>query len=123
MVRGLELRGEAYTGRALAGLGGGGIGQNFGLDSAAVRTSAGWVQLNVRPGTGWEVGAGLAIDDPKDADLDPGTQRLRNFAYEGHVQWRRAPVVLSAEVRWLQTRYGAGTVSGTHANVAFGFEF
>ena len=28
-----RLRGEAYTGQAVAGLGGGGIGQNFGVDS------------------------------------------------------------------------------------------
>src|SRR5262249_34563108 len=62
--RGLELRGEAYTGRALAGLGGGGIGQNFGLDSAAVSTTGGWVQLNVRPSVAWEIGAGAALDDP-----------------------------------------------------------
>lgn len=123
LLRGLELRGEGYTGQALAGLGGGGIGQNFGLDSAVVGTTGGWVQLNARLGTGWELGAGLAVDDPADADLDPATQRLRNLAYEGHASWRLAPVVLGAELRRLQTRYGGGTVSGTHVNVAIGVEF
>ena len=93
---------------ALAGLGGGGIGQNFGLDSAVVSTTGGWIQLNVRPGGGWEIGGGAGMDDPDDADLDPATQRLRNLAVEGHASWRRAPAVLGAEVRWLQTRYGAG---------------
>jgi hypothetical protein len=126
LVRGLELRGEAYVGQAVAGLGGGGIGQNFGLDSTTVATGGGWAQLNVRPASGWEVGAGLGIDDPDDADLDPATptQRLRNLALEGHASWRLAPVVLGAEVRLLRTRYtGIGTVKATHLNLAAGFEF
>ena len=33
----LELRGEGYTGQALAGLGGGGIDQNFGIATTARR--------------------------------------------------------------------------------------
>ena len=118
-----ELRGEAYTGRALAGLGGGGVGQNFGLDSTAVSTTGGWVQLNLRPPGGWEVGAGVAMDDPDDADLDRATQRLRNVAVEGHASWRMAPAVLGAELRWFRTRYGSGDVTGTQTNVELGFEF
>jgi hypothetical protein len=123
LTRGVELRGEAYTGQALAGLGGGGIGQNFGRDSTVVSTTGGWVQLNARPTGAWEIGAGVALDDPDDADLDPATQRLRNFAVEGHASWRRVPAVIGTEVRWLQTRYGAGDLSGTHVNLAMGFEF
>src|SRR5690606_6415123 len=42
-----ELRGEAFTGQVLAGLGGGGIGQNFGTDSLTpLRSVGGWMQLN-----------------------------------------------------------------------------
>jgi len=125
LVRGLELRGEAYVGRALAGLGGGGIGQNFGVDSTAVETTGGWAQLNLRPVPAWELGAGVGLDDPDDADLDPAGQRLRNLALEGHTSWRRAPIVLGAEVRLLRTRYGTGggTVRATHLNLAAGFEF
>ena len=121
----LELRGEAYTGRALAGLGGGAIGQNFGLDSAAVNTTGGWLQLNLRPSMAWEIGAGAALDDPDDADLDQATQRLRNLAVEGHASWRQAPVVIGLEVRRLETRYGASSsdAGATHVNLAFGFEF
>jgi hypothetical protein len=125
LTRRLELRGEAYTGRALAGLGGGGIGQNFGLDSAAVRTSGGWVQLNLKPTVAWEIGAGAALDDPDDADLNATTQRLRNLAVEGHASWRQEPVVIGLEVRRLETRYG-GSLSdagATHVNLALGFEF
>jgi hypothetical protein len=125
LLCGLELRGEAYTGRALAGLGGGGIGQNFGLDSAAVRTTGGWVQLNLRPTIAWEIGAGAAMDDPEDDDLHPATQRLRNLAVEGHASWRRQPVVIGVELRRLETRYGAARsdAGATHFNLAMGFEF
>ncbi len=125
LAAGVELRGEAYVGQALAGLGGGGIGQNFGLDSVAVATTGGWVQLNARPAPAWEIGAGAGLDDPHDADLVQAGQRLRNLAVEGHASWRRAPVVLGAEVRLLRTRYGAGlgTVPATHVNLAAGFEF
>jgi hypothetical protein len=124
LARGLELRGEAYTGRALAGLGGGGIGQNFGRDSAAVNTTGGWVQLNVRPSLAWEIGAGGAMDDPDDADLD-SAQRLRNQVVEAHASWRQNPVVVGVEVRHLRTRYGAtpSDAGATHFNLAMGFEF
>jgi hypothetical protein len=123
LAGGLELRSEAYTGRALAGLGGGGIGQNFGLDSAAVTASGGWVQLNARPTDRWEIGTGLGLDDPDDGDLIVAAQRLKNLALEGHVTWRQAPAVVGAELRWLRTRYAAGDLDGTQVNLALGFEF
>jgi hypothetical protein len=81
------------------------------------------VQLNAHPVGGWEIGAGLATDDPDDADLLTTSQRLRNVAAEGHASWRRSPAVLGAEVRWLRTRYAAGDVTGTQVNLALGFEF
>jgi hypothetical protein len=123
LAAGFELRAEAFTGQALAGLGGGGVGQNMIRDGVPVRAKGGWVQLNLRPGT-WEVGGGAGIDDPDDADLEPGS-RFRNLAFEGHVSWRRAPVVLGFEVRELRTRYAADVddLSATHFNLAVGFEF
>lgn len=121
---GLELRGEAFTGEALAGLGGGGIGQNFGRDSTAVSTTGGWLQLNLLPTGTWELGAGGGLDDPDDRDLDRAAQRLRNFTLEGHAIWRPAPAVIGATVRRLSTRYGAGAdVKTTQVNLALGFEF
>jgi hypothetical protein len=125
LVRGVELRAEAFTGQAIAGLGGGGIGQNFGLDSAAVHTTGGWAQLNARPAAAWEIGVGAGIDDPDDDDLDPATQRLRNLALEAHAGWRRAPLALGVEVRRLETRYGpaGGEPDATHFNLAAGIEF
>ncbi len=120
----LELRAEGFTGQALAGLGGGGVGQNMVRDGVPVRTTGGWVQLNLKPNPAWEIGGGAGMDDPDDDDLLPAS-RLRNLAFEGHVFWRRAPLVLGAEVRELRTRYAAplGTLSATHVNVAAGFEF
>jgi hypothetical protein len=124
IVSKLEIRAEAFTGQALAGLGGGGIGQSFGLDSVPVHTKGGWVQLNVRPSEMWELGAGAGIDDPDDDDLDPVTARLRNLALEGHAVWRLAPVVVGGEVRRLRTRYASlGDVAATQINLAVGFEF
>ena len=120
----LELRAEGFTGQALAGLGGGGIGQNMVQDGVPVRSTGGWVQLNLRPSPGWEFGGGVGLDDPHDEDL-VAPARLRNLAVEGHVIWRRAPLVVGAELREIRTRYAAfvSTRSATHANVAVGFEF
>jgi hypothetical protein len=125
LLRQLELRGEVFTGQALAGLGGGGIGQNFGRDSVAVSTTGGWAQLNLRPSPAWEIGAGGGIDDPDDGDLDLQTQRLRNLSLEAHLVWRRAPIVLGGEVRHTKTRYGnpLTDLDFTHLNLAAGWEF
>ncbi len=121
---GLELRAEGFVGRALAGLGGGGIGQNMVVDGTTVRTRGGWAQLNLKPTAAWEIGGGAGIDDPDDEDLLPAS-RLRNLAVEGHVLWRRLPTVVGLEVREIRTRYAepAGTRSATHVNLGVGFEF
>ena len=50
---GFELRAEGFTGQALAGLGGGGIGQSMVRDGVPVRTSGGWVHTPRR----WEPSA------------------------------------------------------------------
>lgn len=123
--RRVELRGEAFTGQALAGLGGGAIGQNLGPGDVPVRTHGGWGQLLLKPAGGWELGVSYGIDDPKDADLDPLTQRLRNETIGGHVHWRPAPLVLGLEYRRISTTYGTGVgklIAG-HVNLAIGAEF
>jgi hypothetical protein len=120
----VEVRAEGFTGQALAGLGGGGIGQGMVRDGVPVHTSGGWGQLNLRPVGGWEIGVGAGIDDPDDADLIAGS-RLRNVSVESHLLWRRAPVVLGVELRGLRTRYAAplGTLGATHLTLAAGVEF
>ncbi|MGH2670677.1 MAG: hypothetical protein ACRDH5_16465, partial [bacterium] len=119
----IELVGEAFVGKAIAGLGGGGIGQNAGVAGAPVRTKGGWGQLNLRPRPELMFGGGCGIDNPDDADV-PAAGRFKNFACEGHVEWRpQGPVVFGFEVRRLTTTYQAGASSATHVNLAAGWRF
>jgi hypothetical protein len=120
----LELRGEAFVGQALAGLGGGGVGQNMVRNGVAVGSKGGWVQLNLKPNAAIEVGGGGGIDDPDDEDL-VATSRLRNIAFEGHVIWRKRPAVVGLEVRGIRTKYAAPveTQSAAQVNLGVGFEF
>jgi hypothetical protein len=118
-----ELLGEAFVGKAIAGLGGGAIGQNAGAGGVAVRTTGGWGQLNLRPRAGWMFGGGCGIDDPKDADV-VATGRLRNFVCEGHVEWHPpGPLIFGFEFRRLETRYQAGDFTVNHLNLAAGYRF
>jgi hypothetical protein len=121
---GFELRGEAFTGQMLAGLGGGGIGQNMVRDGVPVRSKGGWAQLNFRPDATWELGGGGGIDDPNDDDLAPAS-RFRNIAFEGHVIWRQRPAVVGVEARGIRTLYAVpvGTRSAAQVNLGIGFEF
>lgn len=120
----LELRAEGFTGQVLAGLGGGGVGQNMVRDGVPVRAMGGWAQLNARPSVHWEIGGGAGIDDPDDEDLGEPS-RLRNLAVEGHLTWRRLPAVVGLEVRHIRTRYRAPVddLSATQVNLGMGFEF
>lgn len=118
-----ELLGEAFVGQAVAGLGGGAIGQNTGAGGVPVRTTGGWGQLNFRPRAAWMFGGGCGVDDPKDADV-PATGRLRNFVCEGHVEWRPpGQLVFGLEFRRLETRYQAGDFVVNHINLAAGYRF
>lgn len=128
-VRGVELRGEAYAGRLLRGLGGGGIGQNFGRAEPgappgslgpAVRDVAGWAQLNVQPHPTFVTGVGCGLD-LVDPDADP--TRLQNTACAAHAAWRpMQPLVIGVEYRQLGTRFATGTHGARHLNLVFGFE-
>lgn len=126
---GVELRGEAYAGRLLRGLGGGAIAQNFGAPApgapagtlgAPVRDVAGWLQLNVQPLPVLSAGIGCGIDlvNPRD---DPA--RLQNTVCAAHAEWRPAqPLVFGAEYRQLGTRYPGETYGARHLNLVFGVE-
>jgi hypothetical protein len=117
-----EVLGEAYSGQVLAGLGGGGIGHNFGVDSLTpLRTVGGWAQLNYRISPRLLVGAGYGFDDPNDDDVP---QLLLNATQEVHLHWRPSgPLVFGLEWRSTRTRYDASDYPNTHINLAFGFEF
>jgi hypothetical protein len=119
----VEVLGEAFIGQAVAGLGGGAIGQNVGVAGAPVHSKGGWGQINVRPRAGWMFGGGCGLDDPDDADV-PAAGRFRNFVCEGHVEWRPpGPLVVAFEFRRLETRYLAGDFVVNHLNLATGFRF
>jgi hypothetical protein len=118
-----ELRAEAFTGQALRGLGGGGIGQSLTTLGEPIVGVGGWAQLNVSPSNIWGFGAGCGVDDPDDFDLGPAA-RLRNVACGGHFTTHPSgPLLLSVEARRLITRYASGKFRVDHLNIAFGFEF
>ncbi len=124
----VELLAEAFSGKALAGLGGGGIGQSIGPTGVEVRTKGGWGQLNVRPRPEVMVGGGCGLDDPNDGDLSDALGnprgRLKNFVCEGHVDLRpRGPLVFGVEFRRLETTYPSGKFTANHFNLAAGYRF
>jgi hypothetical protein len=124
----LELRGEAYTGRLLRGLGGGGIGQAYGRPATGatigdpVHDQAGWAQLNARVHPTLLAGAGCGLDV---VDDDDRPTRRRNNSCAGHLLWRPSePVLVGLEYRRIVTEFDPG-VSGNvrHLNLSIGFEF
>lgn len=118
-----EIVAEAFVGKAIAGLGGGAIGQNAGAGGVPVRTKGGWGQINLRPSAQWMLGGGCGLDDPDDADLGAAA-RFKNFVCEGHVEWRpRGPMVFGLEFRRLRTSYQAEDFTANHLNFAAGFRF
>lgn len=129
LSHGLELRGEAYRGRLIRGLGGGGIGQNFApsalADSSAtvhgdpLTDTAGWLQLNAQLRATLIAGAGCGTDRVHNGL----PARQRNTACATHLAWRPAsPLVIDLEYRNIVTRGPAGRFRATHLNLAFGIE-
>ncbi|MBA3670974.1 MAG: hypothetical protein H0W68_02985 [Gemmatimonadaceae bacterium] len=119
----LTLLGEAYSGRALRGLGGGGIGQNFGRDGSALRDTGGWAQLNVVVASPLRAGVGCGTDRP-DQDAVAVGGRLRNSACAAHLIARPAgPLFLGLEMRRQETTYSTGTFRNHHLALGTGFEF
>jgi hypothetical protein len=123
IVSRLELRGEAYTGRGLRGLGGGGIGQNVGRLNVPLEDRGGWAQINVEANAIVRLGAGCGIDKTSESDVLAGG-RLRNQACSGYTIVRPGgPLFFGAEYRRLETKYATGSVANNHFNVGMGFEF
>ncbi|MFI5206610.1 MAG: hypothetical protein ACHQX4_01210 [Gemmatimonadales bacterium] len=119
------LMGEGYwNAQAIAGLGGGAIGQEFGVGGVPVKSRGGWGQLNLRPSFSWEFGGGFGIDDPDDTQLPAATGRDRNIVYEGHVHVRPGGgLIFGVEYRRIATLYSAGTLTANHVNGFMGVAF
>jgi hypothetical protein len=119
----LTLRGEWYRGRALRGLGGGGIAQGITTDGAAVRDRGGWAQVELAPSSRYSLGAGCGVADPDDAQQLPGG-RQRNRTCASFVTVRPGgPAFLSLGWRQTATTYASATRHNRHANLGVGFEF
>ena len=123
LLSGVEIRGEAYTGRGLRGLGAGGISQNIGRSGSPLDDKGGWGQLNVDVHPLVRIGAGYGEDRPDEPDV-PANGRLNNQALSAYSIIRPGgPVFLGFEFRQISTRYGSGTVKNRHISIATGFEF
>lgn len=119
----IDVRGEFFSGQALRGLGGGGIGQNFtpaGPPPAQdpLETKGGWLQLNLQAPRSVRVGAGCGGDHP-----EPVAARRRNDVCAAYAVIRPGPVFFGAEVRRLRTEYQAGRFTNDHVTLVTGFEF
>jgi hypothetical protein len=119
----VEVRGEWYSGDGMRALGGGAIGQLFGVSGEPVHSTGAWAQLNLMPTTRVTLGAGYGFDDPDDGDL-PASGRLKNVTTSAHLSVRPAgPIVLAFEYRQMKTTYASGPLTNDHLNVAIGFVF
>jgi hypothetical protein len=129
LAHGLELRGEAYSGRLLRGLGGGAIAQNFGTPlpglpigslGSPIRDEAGWAQINAQPTETLITGAGCGVDLTNKHDA---ATRLQNTVCAVHADWRPVqPLLFGIEYRQIGTRYSTGVFGARHINLILGFE-
>jgi hypothetical protein len=123
----VELRGEAYVGRLLRGLGGGGIAQAFGRPPTGesigppIRDKAGWAQLNAQVLSTLLVGSGCGLDVVNDDDRPI---RRRNTVCASHLLWRPSePILVGLEFRGMSTDFDTGdTGRARHLNLGIGFE-
>jgi hypothetical protein len=126
----LTLRAELYRGALLRGLGGGGIGQNFGADGSPLLDQGGWAQLDLRVTPTASLGSGCGVDDPRVRPPSAGpfpTMRTRNVACEAHLLVRPAgPLFVGLEARRMETTWVSAVerkFRSDHVNLAVGFEF
>jgi hypothetical protein len=115
----LGVRAEAFSGQALRGLGGGGVGQNFDLNADPLRTTGGWAQVNVRRESGLGAGFGCGADHPRNAPT-----RRRNDACAAHASLEPlSGFLIGAEVRRIRTEHTSGRFSNDHVTLALGWGF
>jgi hypothetical protein len=136
----LELTGEFYRGRAVAGLGGG-IGESVLLNGSingpattfrGLDSMGGWAQLKFKPKSSFEINAALGLDNPFAGELrrfssnsiypDIYTRNLSpfiNFIYQV-----RSDILFSTEYRHLNTSVlDNGSHRANHINLSLGYLF
>ena len=119
----IDVRGEAYDGQGLRGLGGGGIGQNLDRFSLPLHDRGGWAQLNIDATSLVKLGGGCGVDMPAEGDV-AASGRFRNQSCAGYSIIRPSgPLFIGGEVRRIDTKYTTGSVSNFHFSLAMGFEF
>lgn len=115
----LELRGEFFDGKALRGLGGGGIGQNVSPSNEPLETTGGWGQLNIRLVPSLRTGVGCGADHPEASAV-----RRRNDACAIYaIVHPSGPVFVGAELRRIRTGYSDVRYTNDHVTLTAGFEF
>lgn len=116
----VDVRGEFFTGRALRGLGGGAIGQNFaGTANDVVETTGGWAQVNAALTQTLRIGAGCGADHPQAAPT-----RFRNDACAAHATLEPlGAFFVGAEYRRIRTEYASGRYTNDHVTLALGWGF
>lgn len=114
-----DLRGEFFTGQALRGLGGGGIGQNLTAANEPARTTGGWAQLNIAPAARVRTGGGCGADHPHD-----GVTRRRNDTCAVYAAVEPVGALFAgAEWRRIRTEYASGWYTNDHVTLALGWGF
>lgn len=106
------LQGEAWYGQNLADVRGG-IGQDVTAAGEEIPAAGGWLEVGGKVLPEYTVAAGFTIDDPIDAELDPGARRRNWTAYLVHLVRPWKPVQLGAEYVFWTTRYLGGPPPGT----------
>jgi hypothetical protein len=115
----IEIRAEGFSGQALRGLGGGGIGQNFNLASDPLRTSGGWAQVNYARESGTTLGIACGADHPRSAPT-----RRRNDSCAAHAAFEPlSGFLVGAEVRRIRTEYPIGRFTNDHVTLVLGWGF
>ena len=124
----LEIRGEAYRGRMLRGLGGGGIAQNFGVPDTLpgsqpppLNDEGAWAQLVFHAGSVMDIPLGCGIDTPTIADK-PVRQR-NAICSGGFIVRPGAGTLFALTYRRLETTYASGKIIDDYINLSAGFEF
>jgi hypothetical protein len=140
MGKRLELTGEFYRGRAVAGLGGG-IGESVLLNGSindpattfrGLDSMGGWAQLKFKPTSNFEINAALGLDNPFAGELRrfsansiyPDIYTRNSSPFINFIYQIRSDILFSTEYRHLNTAVlDNGSHRADHINLSLGYLF